>query len=429
MRIAWSPELVDRALKVLTRCRTIAEAAKTLSAETGLNVTYPALWEALCKRGYKLGQYLGTALEPIPSPVVQTSASPSLPPPGPRALPPEPGPEGDPDVAALQAALKKGAVSLTDLCDRLDKSPKRVQEIIAKARALGMALRVDHDHLSVGVPDPGPDGVQVLDKVAPVVGVPLSVGVVSDLHAGSKYILREQLVDCVEAFYAKGIRTVLVPGDMLDGVYHFSMYEQTHPGFALQLQDLIETLPQKPGLEYHAITGNHDETFFTKGGLDVCQMIEAGFVKRGRNDFHMHGRRHAFVRINGAVVDMWHPTGGAPYARSYALQKKCEEYSWLKPQVMLAGHWHTFAMVDPRSIQAIACPTFQGGGGRRGSEFGNSLRTSPSIGGLILTWTLTRDGSIRDFTLSRRAYYEHEKPVEIVNRMDAIPVDLDVKLK
>jgi hypothetical protein len=166
-------------------------------------------------------------------------------------------------------------------------------------------------------------------------------------------------------------------------------------------------------------SGNHDETFTSESGIDAGEFIESYFRKRGREDFKFYGNRGAFLKIRGAVVHLWHPRSGGAYAVSYPLQKKIEGYAALKPQVLLAGHWHRFCRIEERNVHALACPTFQAGR----SAFSKSLTGAPAIGGLILSWTVTRDGTLRDFSDEKRSYFEVERPVNVINQLDGIGVE------
>jgi predicted phosphodiesterase len=246
--------------------------------------------------------------------------------------------------------------------------------------------------------------------IPPVVGKRQIVGVISDTHLGSKYCLREQLVDFIEYAYERGVREILHPGDILDGMYKHGVWELTHHGLDEQTQDLFETLPQKKGLNYRAICGNHDHSLTMGCGVDVGPFIENYFSARGRRDFHSYGNRGAYLKVHGVLVHLWHPRSGGAYALSYPLQKKIENYApSAKPGLLLAGHWHSYVQMFKRGIHAFACPTFQGAG----SEFSKSLTGDPAIGGLLLDWELTGDGTIRNFRSEYRAYFEKEVPAEI----------------
>ncbi len=311
------------------------------------------------------------------------------------------------DVQRLVDLTKKSPISFAALCDKLDLAPRRVRALIEQAGKQHIEIHVEHDH--VGIKTVFEEKIRDVG-VAPVVGEEQKIGVISDTHLGSKYCLREQLRDFVLYAYSQGVREILHPGDILDGMYHHGMFEVSHVGLDDQAQDLFDVLPQLPGLSYRMITGNHDHTFQGHSGINVGQHLVRYFAERGRKDIHFYGNRSAFLRIKGVTIHMWHPKKGSGYAKSYSLQKRIEQYSsGEKPNVLLVGHWHIFCQVEERGVHGIACPTFQGGG----SDFSKSLGSAPAIGGLILSWTTTEHGTMRDFSLRKRSYFEVEQPHSI----------------
>lgn len=327
--------------------------------------------------------------------------------------PPAAGPGLDPEAQAVVDAARKakkgGARSLTDLCDELDLSPRRLRDALDRAREAGAHVHVAHDKVSFALRDPDESNQKVVDLAAPspVVGERYTIGAFSDLHLGSKYCMRAQLKDYVDyCYYERGVRTIVCAGDVLDGIYKHSEFEVSHVGLEEQTRDLFETLPNRPGLSYWAIGGNHCDTLSDSVGIDAGRYISSYFRERGRSDWNHLGRRSAFLRVGGLVVNLWHPKGSIGYSTDYKLLKKIESYSpGSKPNVLLTGHWHRYCVCESRGVIGIACPTFQAGG----SSFGNSLVGNPALGGLVLSWRLTAEGTMRDFSIERRSYFEREQ--------------------
>jgi len=314
-------------------------------------------------------------------------------------------------TARLLKLTRQGPITVETACNALDLSPNRVRFLITQLRRSGVQVDVEHDHIGVQL-ETCVEKVQAI-KVAPTTSGRARIAVISDTHLGSKYCLRAQLAEFIHYAYAQGVREVLHAGDVIDGDYAHARFEMSHVGLEDQLRDLHETLPQLPGLTYHAIAGNHDFTFTERSGINTGRSISRYFRDHGRDDFTSYGDRSAFMRIHGALVHLWHPRAGGAYARSYHLQKRVEAYAGgEKPQILLAGHWHMFCHVFERGIHAIACPTFQGGG----SAFSKSLGGSPAIGGLILSWELTRDSTMRAFSIESRNYFEREGVTAVATR-------------
>lgn len=421
----WSDKDIDLMVDVLRQSKTTAQALETLSTKLKRPLTATGLRSIFLRRG-------------LPSPTELLQRREKSEPSDASTQAPEPEPTTQPkgfsnkdstdspidgDAAEIIGHIikwtKKKPLPFAEICDRLDKSPKRVRDLIQAAIDDGMHIRVENDHVGFGVTPVDPRVIDIGTGIPPVVGAPQRVAVISDTHLGSKYCLREQLKDFIHHVYKEGIRDILHPGDVLDGMYRHGVFEVTHVGLEAQMEDLLETLPQLPGLRYHCITGNHDWTFTATNGVNVGRAIERFFAENGRNDIRFYGDRGAFLKMHGVVIHLWHPCSGSSYARSYGLQKNIEKYNWIKPQIMLTGHWHVFCHIFERGVHGIACPTFQGGM----SAFGKSLGGSPAIGGLILNWTLTEHGTIRDFSVMKRSYFEREMPVSVFNAMDAFPVE------
>jgi DNA polymerase II small subunit/DNA polymerase delta subunit B len=246
--------------------------------------------------------------------------------------------------------------------------------------------------------------------VAPVVGDEQIIAAISDTHSGSKYAQRSQLRDFIQYAYSLGVRQVAHSGDWLDGCYDHGRFELSHHGIDDQTRDAIETLPKLDGLSYWGICGNHDQTFTARVGVEVGPYIEQRFKSAGRSDVHMVGNASAYLRIRGALIHLWHPKGGVPYAISYRLQKQVEAYSpGLKPDMLLTGHLHKFGRIVERGVHAFCVPCFQG----PGSAFSNSLVGQPAVGGLILRWRITQNGTLRSVSDELVSYYHNEQARQV----------------
>lgn len=334
----------------------------------------------------------------------------------PRGLGADGGGE-DGAVADLLRITRRKPLPLAALCDALDLSPSRVRALIASAQQQGYRVEVAGDSVGWHEPEPDLDAEQDLG-VAPTTGERHTIAVISDTHFGSKYCLRRYVQEFVRYAYDRGARHVLHAGDILDGCYDHGRWELSHHGFDDQAQDAAETLPRLPGLRYFAITGNHDETFTKSTGLDTGRAIVDRFRAFGRDDLEHLGARGATAKLGGARIELWHPRKSGAYSLSYHLQNHIRDLALgRKPDILLAGHWHTWVYLEQRGVHALACGTFQGGG----SAFGKSLGGAPSIGGTLVSWESTEHGTIRRVSVERSAYYEHEAPREIGGSVAAPP--------
>jgi hypothetical protein len=317
------------------------------------------------------------------------------------------------DFDSLMKALKKCS-TLESLCDELDVSPKIARDTVRRAREAGYSVCLE-DGCIGKQPRAASDGEMVV-KIPDPVAEWSSFAVASDLHIGSKHHLCANLEDFVERAYVSGVRTILVPGDWFDGVYKFSIWEQSHRGFAEQVQEGVATLPKRPGLSWVGILGNHDETFESGSGIDACESIMGSFRSRGRDDVQIVGSRGSYVRLvsdkipRGVLVELWHPKGCPAYSISYKPQRHVEQYPvGQKPDVCLVGHFHQAGYFTFRGVHCLQAGTFQGGQ----SSFGKSIGGAPSIGGWICHYGMTEGGTIRSFSPEWIAYYEKEEPRSI----------------
>lgn len=315
------------------------------------------------------------------------------------------------DVAALVEAARKGG-TIEELCDALDVAPKKLRDLILSARREGFTVDVAGTWVGRR-----PAAEASGERVIQASGKSTAIACLGDVHIGSKHHLRAEFHDFVHKAYDRGVRVMFSAGDILDGVYRHSRWEQDRHGLEEQAAEAAEAFPQLPGLTYWGIAGNHDETFERDSGMSVCRALEDAFRRVGRKDLTMLGSRGATARIvrpgesRGLVVELWHPLKGPAYALSYKLQKKIEGYAvGQKPDVLFAGHWHQHCYVAVRGVHAFSAGCFQGGG----SSFGKALGGSPAMGSWIVEYALTPDGTVRHLKPEWLAYYEHERPRDIV---------------
>jgi predicted phosphodiesterase len=312
-------------------------------------------------------------------------------------------------IARIVQKTAKAPLGFEAVCDLLGMAPAKTRDFITRAIERGYRINIDGDH--VGVP-PHASPVEEQTVAVEDAGKLQMFAAVGDIHFGSKHHMGPQFKDFCSLAYKRGVRQFLHVGDLLDGVYSHSMWEQSARGFEEQVAVAIKELPQWPDATWHFIQGNHDETLGEKSGLDVGRAIEQAFVAAGRTDLKYHGARGAYLRLKppderrGLLVELWHPRDkGNAYALTYHIQKKIEGYApGTKPDVLLVGHCHTSVYVPVRGVHAISCGCFQGGQ----SSFGKSLAGSPSIGSWIVRYAMTPGGTVRRFSQEWISYQEVE---------------------
>jgi UDP-2,3-diacylglucosamine pyrophosphatase LpxH len=315
-----------------------------------------------------------------------------------------------PTIRALMDALKREPRTVEDLADALDLSPRRTRALVDEAKSAGYRVQLDGAH--VGRP-PSEPSLTEHPIAVPAAGAWRIFAALGDVHVGSKYFRRESLLDFIRIAYARGVRTFLQVGDLLDGGYRFLFWEQHQRGFDEQVAEAIRVLPQLPGAVYHFIEGNHDQSLGDTSGLNVGEAIVNAFRAAGRHDIIYHGSRGAYVRLlgtgdsRGLLAQLWHPRGAANgvYGAAYPLIRHVERYApGQKPDCLLAGHHHDSIYFQKRGVHAFACGCWQGGQ----SAFGKSIGGAPAIGSWIVEYALTEGGTVRSMRKEWLAYPESE---------------------
>lgn len=210
--------------------------------------------------------------------------------------------------------------------------------------------------------------------------------VVSCTQIGSKYQQLTHLHTFYKLCKKRGIQLVLHCGDLVDGskVYRGQEYELFLHGADEQRDYTVEHYPHIPGIQTKVILGNHDESFWKTDGYNIVKAI-----CEKREDMEYLGDYLAFVKVDGIKVGIMHSAGGVAYARSYKLQKICEQFSpEVKPHMLFVGHWHIQCHVPAyRNVEAFSMGCFQSQ-----TPFLTRLGLSPNIGGLIIDIRVNKSG-------------------------------------
>lgn len=420
----WTPER-DAALRdAVARASSDVEAHRLLSPmlDADVEITVDAVGRRRQRLGIPGTVYSKTRVKPnyssSPPPRLPVRELPDLdyeqdeettPATPPRPTDPAPAID-EASLAKLVETTRRKPTTLEALCDSLDMSPLRVRGLVEVARERGYRVEIDGHHVGRRPQDdasPEHHDIQV-----PKAGERHVIAAVGDIHYGSKHHLASYFQDYCQYAYERGARKFLHVGDLLDGVYRHSVWDQSHRGYEEQVGVAIEQLPRWPDAEWFFIQGNHDETLGEANGLDVGRAIEQSFVAAGRTDMKYLGPRAAYVRLvapgerRGLFVELWHPRDKSnAYAKSYRMQKHIEKYApGQKPDLLLVGHWHQQMYFTTRGVHALSVGCWQGGQ----SAFGKSLGGAPDIGSWIIEYALTPEGTVRHIRPEWVGYFEKE---------------------
>lgn len=298
-------------------------------------------------------------------------------------------PHAEFDEAVRKAIGRKKRLSVEQLADTLDCSPRRVRESLDRLRQAGYR-----------VPEAS-DGVVELQKVVPdklnlhkslLDGDQISIGLVSDTHLSSNEEALAELELAYDVFAERGITEVLHAGDWTcgAGIFRTQAAEIKNHTFEDQVDYLVDHYPRRAGITTRGISGNHDvEGDFGKIGANPVIALA-----NRRDDIEFLGDYSAWVELpNGAWLHLLHGKGGMSYAYSYKAQKLVDGYaSGRKPAILAPGHWHVSGHIEARGVHVVwpACFEWR-------SKFLERLGLSPSVGFHILHLTLGDDGSLVRF--------------------------------
>lgn len=317
---------------------------------------------------------------------------------------------GNSDKLQELVRLTKRPISKTALCDALDLAPGKVDALLAEARSKG--FDVDQAGDLVAWKQTTHEHQEVLPLApAPTVGGRHILGLISDTHIASKWCKYDFLEDCVDYMYSRGVRTIAHSGDILDGFKQkINMWDVESHSFDGQADIAIEKLPQRPGLKWVAIVGNHDLWLGADNGMNVGRALVERFRSAGRDDLTVVGDCERLLQFGETRIQLLHPDGGPAYARSYPIQKYIRDLpsgAQAKPHILACGHRHMYVHTIERGIHAIECPSF------KAPRDNWSKRKFPGgvIGGVLISWEHTKTGVVRRLAIEPQLYLEREVPL------------------
>ena len=250
----------------------------------------------------------------------------------------------------------------------LGLKPSSVRREVRRAKAMGLdvsksrALQEISEHYTPTELQAIAKGARVLpgQSSTPVVnfnGDRTRIGVMGDVHFGSKYCLYELVDKAFKEFEKQDCDIVAQCGDLCEGMSNRpgQIYELSHLGYHEQKKVAIEYMSRCPRPLY-MIDGNHDRWFIKSNGAlivpDICDAIEhATFLGHDEGNISLG---------DAATVRLWHGEDGSSYAVSYRIQKIVESLTGgQKPNVMLLGHVHKSMYLFDRNIHCYSAGAFQ----------------------------------------------------------------------
>lgn len=297
--------------------------------------------------------------------------------------------------------------ALGDELAAIASDPLSEEGMIAELEARGFLVTADM-----------PERRKVVNLSRQVSGT-IRFGVVSDTHLGHKHQQLTHLRDFYRQAGEWGAEFMLHAGDLVDGqnMHRDQQFELFRHGVDSQAKYAIENLPRLAGspattvrrrgggpkvrvsepLPQYIIGGNHDGSGWNDVGANVL-----GQLRDNRPDINYLGAVVGDFNHGPLKIRMVHPSGGAPYARSYRCQKLVESFSPdEKPHILLVGHLHFFCHVSTRNVEAFQLPCFQSQ-----TTYMKGKALAPDVGGVLFEVTYNELGPL-DITSKFVRYSTH----------------------
>jgi len=301
-------------------------------------------------------------------------------------------------------------ITFRELCDVMDISPGRAENLIDEGKALGYTLNVSDDILYLNTE------TKKEQKQVHKINMPkkeknkITVAAISDTHCGSKHCMKEEIKHFINLCYNEyGITTIFHGGDCLAGnkVYRGQVAELEEWSAQGQCEIFAETLPQFKDLQYIAILGNHDIDFIKSNGVDP-----AFIINNLRKDVKFIGniKGKCILGDSNLELELVHIKSSA-HARSYSLEKFIHKQTSRDnhPDILMAGHRHINGFFEIQGIQAFLLPCFEAE-----TLFALYHTYYPSIGGLIVSFVLDDDNKLLRCEPSFMRYNLKESEKQIV---------------
>ena len=314
---------------------------------------------------------------------------------------------------SIKAALKTGPLSVEQIANALDCSPRRIQQAIEDMDRAGVMLYRSPDAR-----------IGLADSVALPPGSGEFKGetgewqhqilFTTDNHLCNKHSRLDVLKAAYKHASELGIKTAINAGNWIDGEGRFNRTELvTAPGMDHQLDYMIDMWPVAKGITTHYVAGDdHEGWYQQREGIEVGRYLQSRAEQQGRHDLKYLGYGEADIKLaygsGSSVGRLVHPGGGSAYAISYTDQKRVESYQGgEKPHIEWVGHYHKFNHGYPREVHTI-----QGGCTCDQTMFMRKKRLQAHVGYSIIKIAQDKKGvptrvSVEWFPYFDRHFYEH----------------------
>lgn len=303
----------------------------------------------------------------------------------------------DLDLRVLKVVTTSSkTVSVEDICNMLDVSPKRLTESLVRLKMNHYTVNAVNGQLIVDKPKSIDYKIYTRDLAE---GKKYKFGISSDQHLGSKYEREDVNEGLYDAFEAAGVTKVLNTGNWIEGEARFNKNDILVHGMGNQVEYFVNNYPKRDGIKTLMIAGDdHEGWYWQQSGIDIGAYTEMACKRAGRDDIEYLGYLEADVLFGAdnvfTKVRLMHPGGGSSYAVSYKPQKIVESISIHdKPDILIIGHYHKSMYMQHQGVHVI-----QAGTTKDQDLFMRKHQLAAHIGGWIVEFTQLPDGSVGSIT-------------------------------
>ena len=305
--------------------------------------------------------------------------------------------------------LIKGNLSLHDLADALDCSPKAAKQTVDKLRLDGYNVQIYNGEAALSglIPSKPPLVVNSKDFFD---GEWYKFGALGDTHLCNRHARLDVLNSLYDIYEREGITRVFHTGNIVDGECRFNKHELVvRSGFESQIEYLVNEYPYRKGIETWFITGeDHEGWWIQREAINVGERMQQSAEQAGRTDLKWIGHLERDVHFKAKNGHAWgrimHPGGGSSYATSYTEQKIVEALQGgEKPHFMMIGHYHKFSQGYPREVHTVqtGCTCDQ-------TAFLRRQKIRVDVGGTITRFHQAPTGELNRFQVEWFPYYDRK---------------------
>lgn len=303
----------------------------------------------------------------------------------------------DDEVEVLDL-VKWGPLSPGEISRKLNKSKKRIIEIVEHLKDCGLEISIPEDTKQVTL-EINPKETYAPTGAHLLFGERFRFGSISDTHGGS---LQQQpsLWDMAyEIFDKEDVDFIVHAGDVTDGCGAVGYRGHANDVFIAGADDqktyMVKRYPRsKKGKRTKMISGNHDGWAVSAIGYNIVRHLS-----ELRDDIDFLGHMSGVFEHKGLKFKALHPAGGQGYAKSYKPQRLIEsdisnEILALTKEsdginVLLLGNWHHYHFIYYMGTFSFTLPCL-----KTSDDFHETHGFAPFLGVVIVELTLDKDGDI-----------------------------------